>query len=304
MYTVLDPSIIFISEGEWKNLQKRDIFITHLLNNLKYIDSFNITKIYWTNFLENSIWESPQIPPWRKDIIWRNSLVPIIYKLLHQNKRILNSEIQFNTCEVKPSIKYNYNKNDIHEHFLKLMHYMINQNNSLYFCLSKVNIIPKSDKYIFSCDCHHNELIPILINEPSDWLFIINVADIYWPKEYNDNELKKLRNGIEIIEKRFYIKYKLKIIYDYEFSKEFICKILNEKKHRLNILNDIVLRLSLEQKKASQNSRLKDEPVIGKKNIRRFRIRYKDRVHYKYADKEKIFFLHYYKEGEHNKGLK
>jgi hypothetical protein len=80
MNTVLDPALIFIAENEWNDDEKRDGFLKHLCDNFVIIDTYALTSIYWTDTLETCLWSSPQLPPWRRNVDWRNSLVPLFYK--------------------------------------------------------------------------------------------------------------------------------------------------------------------------------------------------------------------------------
>ncbi len=62
MRTVFDPGNLFVSESDWHDKEKKDIFLLHLLENLDHINEYKITKVYWTDELENLLWDSPQLP--------------------------------------------------------------------------------------------------------------------------------------------------------------------------------------------------------------------------------------------------
>ena len=52
MKAVFEPEILFISESDWQDSEKRDTFLNHLLDNLENINNYQITRVYWTDDLE------------------------------------------------------------------------------------------------------------------------------------------------------------------------------------------------------------------------------------------------------------
>jgi len=198
MNSIFDPSILFISQSDWDNETKREQFLSVLLNNLKNIDEYDITRIYWTGRLDLLLWESPQLPPWRINTDWSNKLVPIIYNRFSKRTELINIA-DIGECNVSPSLKYDYGKEEINNNFMKLVHTLIDRSEDVYLCLSLGNKQSRGRVYIFSCseDCHPaRQLIPTLINKPADWFNYIpddldtnnwNHYENYFPrKEFSD----------------------------------------------------------------------------------------------------------------------
>ena len=158
MNTVLDPAILFISETDWYDEKHRDEFLDHLLHNLKKIDEYTITGIYWNDDFESNLWDSPQKPPWRKQSDWNNHLVPIIYNLFTKSKIELNFVNNLSSCDVSPCMnKCHYD--NVNDCFLKLMHEIINRKEDIFLCLSIKNKLSNNNKYSFTCTCHSNILL-------------------------------------------------------------------------------------------------------------------------------------------------
>ncbi len=291
-YTVFEPSILWISENEWNDSKIRDDFIDHLLNNLGFIHDYKITKIYWTESLEESLWTS-QLPPWRLDRDWRLKIVPQLNRLFSKNIEYIND--MENTCEVEPNLCCSFNKDDIINNFLKLMHRVIINRQEIYLCLGLEN---QKDTYNFYCKCHNLKCKPQLIKRASEWFSYVDLLKDYWPRDIKDTYL--LKEAISIYGRVNFNNDNYK--YVYEFSDHFMKDIINTCHQKDRILYSICKRLLHNQKFASQNQGLRDEKVKGK-DERRFRITDEKRIHYKYIEQGKIFFLRYYKDGEHDDGL-
>ncbi len=161
MNTILDPTILFISETDWYVEENRDDFLDHLRDNLKNIDEYSLTKIYWNDDLEYYLWASPQIPPWRTGRDWKIPLVPIIYALLNKNKILLDFSDDWSPCSVSPDINKCHIEN-INDCFLKLLHEIINREEDIFLCVGIKNKLSNNNKYSFSCNCHLNRLVPEL----------------------------------------------------------------------------------------------------------------------------------------------
>jgi hypothetical protein len=104
MNTVFDPANLFITSLEWQNSTKRDVFIQHLLDNLSHITDYEITRIYWTDALEELLWAAPQLPPWRQDREWGLPMIQILYgKFSIAKEHIVNSD-NLVPCLVQPEL--------------------------------------------------------------------------------------------------------------------------------------------------------------------------------------------------------
>ncbi|MTJ52694.1 hypothetical protein FJR38_08490 [Anabaena sp. UHCC 0253] len=295
MKAVFEPSNLFISEIEWQNQESRDKFLEHLLDNLKNISDYEITKIYWTDELEEILWEHPQLPPWRQDRDWKIQIVPIIYKLFNSVKENLPNHKQLTSCTVQPGFNSQDPSDLILNYFLELIHILIDRNENIYLCLG---IKTNKQEYIFSCKCHDFKVHPTIIENPIQWLNYIDIINTYWPSSVN--EIDKLHESLKILFKI----HNSQPIQEYEFSPQFVKDIIKATNHREKILQSIVKRLLLTKQQAAKDMNLQDEYLKPKKEYR-FRVTPRPastRIHYKYA-KNKILFLKYYDEGEHDEGL-
>ena len=305
MNTIFDPSILFMSTADdWKNPKKRDEFIKYLLDNLKCITEYCITQVYWTDELEEFLWNHPKLPPWRFDIVWKYQIIPQIYKFFSKcMKRIENFEEAI-TCAIQPLLSCICSEVEIHNSFLRLMHFLIKQEENVYFCAATKNRLPGNQRYTFYCECHSNRLKPLLICNPESWFNHIDVENSYWPSASTNEEIEKFKVALKITAKRDIAKdIDVMFVYEFEFDKQFIKEIIQEQKYRREILFNMSKRLLLNQNMASRDGGLKDEPVKSKQNVRRFRVTDENRIHYSYSGQKKILFLNYFCEGHHDKGL-
>ncbi|MDM8556101.1 hypothetical protein QUF75_15360 [Desulfococcaceae bacterium HSG7] len=303
MNTVIEPSLLFISEEKWYDLEKRDEFLEHLLNHLENITTYNITKIYWSDDLEEMIWNHPQLPPWRTDRDWKLQIVPVIYELFSKC-RIIIQDIETDTdCSIIPPFK-EICKDEIYELFINLLHFIIKLQENIFLCVGIDNRLQNNAKYLLKSDSTDQSLKPFLINNPDDWLQHVKIIECLWPCSINKGEIDKFRTAINITAKKQLSKESdSDFVYDFEFSKSFLKEVLKESKYRKEVLYGIAKRLSLNQKAASSDKSLNDEPLKGRKDIRRFRVTGSNRIHYRYLGANNIKFLNYYGEGKHDSGL-
>ncbi|MGV0105300.1 hypothetical protein NSTCB13_04020 [Nostoc sp. DSM 114160] len=295
MKNVFEPSCLFISEVKWKDEIKRDEFLEHLLDNLSNINHHEITKVYWTDKLEELLWDYPQLPPWRQDKDWSNSIIPVIYNLFRNTQEFLQNTKNLPACLVQPDLTNDSFKEIIMNSFLELMHILIDKNENVYMCLGVDKI---KQEYTFLCNCHSCVLNPIMIKKSVDWLESIDLTTTYWPTSVDD--IDKISKALDVI----FEKNNIKPIYEYEFSKIFLKDLINVRNHKKDILYSIAKRLTLTKQQAAKDGALQDEHIKQKKEYR-FRVTqrpYSTRIHYESIAK-KIRFLKYYDEGEHDNGL-
>lgn len=303
MNSILEPSILFISEEEWRDITKRDAFLEHFLNHLDIISSYSITKIYWTDSLEELLINHIYSPPWVSDANWGNQFFPILYNKFNPVKLIVDSsELSWTACQSNPALSCSNIKTEILERFLELAHFLIDKNEKAYFCLSFDKQKVNCSTYCFSCNCHHNYLEPTIVLAPNDWFEHIDLLSVCWPQNIQD--AFKLRVAIEVILKNKLFKQITDLRYDYEPSESFIKDIAKEISYREHILYSLAKRLTLTQGEAVSDEGLSDEPVRGKRGERRFRVSGVCRIHYKYSRTGDLLLLNYYGEGKHDKGLK
>jgi len=293
--TVFDPANLFISEPDWHDSYKRDIFIQHLLENLEYINDYKITKVYWTDELEKLLWDSPQLPPWRSDRDWKIPIVQVIYRAFNNARENIQNSKNLTCCFTQPELNCDHIGDLTLPAFLELMHIVIDKSEDIYFCLGANR---EKEDYIFSCDCHSFQVTPLVIVKPIEWLDHINLASSSWPE--NIDEIEKFDRLLKIIFKKLDKEPK----YEYEFSNTFLKDVVKAQNYRKEIIEYIATRLILTKQEAAKDSYLQDEYLAQKKEYR-FRVTQRPsstRVHYKYVNK-KLRFLRYYGEGEHDDGL-
>ncbi|MEG3890986.1 hypothetical protein QT973_11115 [Microcoleus sp. Z1_A1] len=295
MKAVFEPEILFISESDWQDSEKRDTFLKHLLDNLENINNYQITRVYWTDDLEELLWDHPQLPPWRQDRDWKLQIVPIIYKAFNTARKFIQSPENLSSCLMQPVLNCSCFEGLALCSFLELMHIVIEREENVYLCLG-VNRI--REEFTFLCDCHSFQVNPVVIAKPIEWLDHIDLTESYWPS--NIDEEGKFNTALEIAFK----KLDKQPIYEYEFSKSFLKDIIKVQNHRTSIIEWTAKRLTLTKQEAARDPHLQDEYLKQKKEYR-FRITQRPsstRIHYKYVN-NKIKFLRYYDEGEHDDGL-
>lgn len=291
MNTVLDPTILIIPENDWDEEKNRDEFLEHLRDNLKNIDEYSITKIYWNDNFESYLWTSP---PWRIERDWKNQLVPIIHKLLHKNKIELDLVNDWSSCIVSPSMNICH-IDIINDSFLKLMHEIINKEEEIFLCVGIKNRLPNNRKYTFTCACHSNRLAPELIKKPDEWLNHIDLEDNHWPNTLEESET--FLKAIEIVRKRDF--NNKPFLYKFSFSKGFIRNIIGINENKKNILDSIVKRLVLTAEEAGRDGSLQNEYLTHQKQYR-FRVTLGYRIQYIFSNDKEIAFLSC---GKHDYGL-
>ncbi|MZP31463.1 hypothetical protein GTO91_17365, partial [Heliobacterium undosum] len=291
----LEPSILFITDLEWNVQEKRDLFLENLYAMLDFINDNKVTQINWNDELESFLWNDKSLPPWRADKNWKNKIVPTIYQKIHPNFRFLDDG-GFDICDFYPGLQLSIQK-EITYAFLKLVHSLIDNKEDFYLCLGIPNKSLKEQECYFYCDCHPNRINPSIICEPKDWVFSIGLSTFFWPESIDESN--KVRRGIEFVTNHIINK---PLVYNYQFSEDFIGRLVQENEYLDEILIAIAKRLTLIQSEASRNKGLKDEPVRRKKTERRFRVLGERRIHYTYIDRD-ILFLKYFGEGEHDDGL-
>jgi hypothetical protein len=302
MSTIFEPSILFISEDEWRNNEKRDAFLEHLLGHLEKISNYCITNIYWTDALEELLLNHAYSPPWISNTNWRNQFFPILYKQFNPVKHIIQSEFYGNACQSDPPLLCSHAMPEVSDRFLELVHLLIDLKKEVYLCLGFDKSKIDCSSYCFTCKCHANRLEPTIIADPMNWFDHIDVMALDWPQNIND--IDKLELAIEITLRKRLSKQKSDLLYTYEFSESFINDISEESNYRESILYSLAKKLTLTQEKAIVDEGLKDESVKGKRDERRFRVSRDCRIHYKNLGSRSLLFLNYYGEGKHDKGLK
>lgn len=300
MNAVFDPSLLFISDADWFDEEKRDAFLEHLLNHLELIDDYDICKIWWTDELQTILVGNPSMHPWFGSDL-RNPLIVAISQRFYNRTE---NHLEFNNiCKITPSLTINYTNQNTHEHFLKLVHTLIDFKEHFYFCAGIQNLLIAPNQYTFHCNCHDNQLAPTLLNNATEWLQYVDIVEHFFPKTIEEFD-EKFEKGMDFIRKKGFKAQPY--LFDFEFTKNFKKDIIHRTTYRENIFRSLVKKL-ISTSAESANSDLHDE-FITKNRINEWRIRVTQRpsstrIHYILTDGNSVKFLAYYGEGEHDDGI-
>jgi hypothetical protein len=294
---IFEPSLVLIADKNWNDETYRKSFLSLLLSHLELIDKYDLTKIYWTDALNAILFESPNEHPWYQSDL-RNPLVLTIYQKFYQLIELIP---EFETvCNVTPDFVINYQKVEAHDEFLKMVHTLIDFEESTFICVGLENQLERPNVYTFSCDCHA-DYVPTLLNQPKDWLQHVDIVEKFYPKTIDDFE-DKMSLAFDFIKLRDYDDVDLQ--FDFEFTRTFKRSILNERIHCKAILEKMIKKLVSTVAEARQDAQLQDEYISTTKEYR-FRVTGRPsstRIHYTFED-DVITFLRFYGEGEHDEGL-
>jgi hypothetical protein len=296
--SLFEPSLMFINQSDWINDEIRDDFLHQLINNLKFIDKYKITKVYWSDEFEVLLWGDPQIPPWRIDRDFKLQLVPIIYNLFNSNIELITPLPH--KAEITPELEHI--NETINNAFLKIVHRTIASNERTYLCIGRKNKHMKELVFHYSCLCHSQVINPIAISDPSEWWSQLHLTENFWPQDTSGESVLLFREAIEITALEYFECENF--VYEYDFERSFLKSLVDETKNKEEILFSLAKRLSMHQKFASSDKSLNDEPVKGDSDERRFRTSKENRIHYVYPSERKITFTQYYSEGEHDKAFR
>jgi mRNA-degrading endonuclease YafQ of YafQ-DinJ toxin-antitoxin module len=300
MNAVFEPSLLFISNENWQDEDKQDLFLKHLINQLEIIDKFDISKIWWTDELQTILIGNPNMHPWFGSDLRNPIIVAISQMFYNRIEYIYESETM---CQVSPNLTVTYTNEFANEHFLKLVHTLIVEQNNFYFCVGIENQLFNSNKYSFYCNCHQNKLSPILINIANNWYPYLDSVGSFFPTSIEEFD-EKFKKAIEITVNCDFVGSEL--LYEYVFEKNFKKSVIGTARNRTEILKNITKRLTLTTPQAQADGSLQDKPYKGteKKGIRRMRITQGTRVDYLLHESEKkIVFINYFDEGDYDKSL-
>ncbi|MFQ9785976.1 MAG: hypothetical protein ACLRYF_05025 [Mediterraneibacter faecis] len=280
MSMVLCPTLLFIEDEDWENKDKKDKFLDNLTLLFDYINENNVT-IYWNNELDQALWKTPLLHP------WLSQDTTDITMHLWEYVVYMNNEMK-STCNCTPDIINNISTKDILSPTLFLIHDLLNKGETFIFVVDEVN----NHKFVFNCNCHSSIIEPDIL-----YLFdkTINISDEIlqkWTLIKNNNSV--LNDILEMVRKKYFSDKN--ILYNIEYDKTFI-KDIEKVKNREQIIYAIVKRVIQTQKEAMRDKSLKDEPLIGSKNKRRFRVNISERIHYTYGNDTTIRLLSF---GDHD----
>lgn len=288
---VLDPAIMFIAKEDWADEVKRDRFLEHLSSNLAAIEQYSAAKILWNSDLESCLWGHPENTPWLCDKPWRNRFFSRTLIWLRKNTTRLADPSSLVACNVVPAMSCS-NTAGL-ECLLVLIHQITGSHRDAILCLGLENAHPPSNRYTFNCDCCPQSLTPSLVNDPNEWLAHIDLEDDDWYQEAT-----VLTGALEIVRRRHL--HSASFLYEFEFTGQFISDVRAATIDRSRILEQMARRLTLTERRATQDGGLDDHLVHSNKQ-RRFKVTEKHRIHYVYQAGGVILFLRYYEK--HDIGL-
>ncbi len=297
MNAVFEPSLLFISDESWLDEEQQDAFLEHLMSHLNTIDKYDLTRIWWTEELQRVLVEMPQMHPWYGSDL-RNPIISILHHQFYSRTEDFVEDAF--PCKMAPALVSNYSNTTVLEHFLKLIHALVDYEEDFYLCVGLANRLLNGN-YSFSCDCHDKTPKHFLLNQGKDWLQYIDVAAQFFPstiEEFDD----KFELGMEIVRLRDF--EGKPYLFDFEFTKKIKKSIVKEKKYQIEIFEAVVRKLILTPEEAGKSD-LKDEFLKRSKEYR-FRVTQRPsstRIHYDLGDENQLIFLEYYGEGEHDDGL-
>lgn len=309
-YALFEPDIYLMSTADCDNTTKRNSFLNHLLDNLseieklkKYNSSYSI-KILWTPELSELLYNSPRLQPWRQDEIIDKRLIPVIYKSFFGNLEHISVDDCTSDVSIEPELNVVQEKFEIYPAFLKLCHWSLLQDIQFMLCLGINNKHHEGLGFKIKCECHSKSFFPECVFESHHWFSHPSLIHRCWPSQLLD--LYILKHFIVCVAKDKYQVSEGNLKYAFSFSSRFCKKAFQEssKEIKSHLVTSIALRLTKTQKEASSDHSLKDEPVYGDADIRRFRFSGSNRIHYKYLGEREIEFVEYFREGEHDDGLR
>jgi len=298
MNAVFEPSLLFISDEDWQDEIKQDDFLKHLLEHLEIIDEYDICDIWWTEELQTILVGTPNMHPWFGSDL-KNSIIVIIHQKFYNR---IEYTIEFDTvCSVSPALAMTYVNQNAHEHFLKLIHTLIDLQDSFYLCVGLSNKLNPPGQYAFSCDCHGTQLSPPLLNNANDWLQYIDLVEKFFPTTIEEFD-EKFEKGMGLVKRKAFLGKNY--LFNFEFTKNFKKSIIDRTTCREEIFVAVVKRLVSTNQEAGRSD-LGDE-VLNQRKERRMRVTQRPtstRIHYNMDDEGKLTFLCYYGEGEHDDRL-
>jgi hypothetical protein len=281
------PSLVFISEDEWKVSGFQDSYLKTMIDAFNQIQKSNLNVI-WSEKLEELLWISPHYKPW-SSLSQRNSLVPVFYKMFRKNIELIN-----HSNEKSSSIPNIEHKDKV---ILDEFYSILNQ-----------LIVDGIDYSLFKSDNQHQflskcrkEYIPKSCNSCFDILKLNLKLNLF-----EGTIIEQINNLKQIID--IYLSdSNIEKLNTYNFSNTFIKRIktINDK-DLITLIQRISLRIGYTSQESRACTTLRDE-FITTNGINEHRIRISNRptsirVHY-IIKENTLEFLNYYGNGEHDDRL-
>ena len=286
MNMIIEPAVFLINKKDWNKADERQLFIDQLTRLFEKVKDYSFVKIAWLDEMLSAIWENKDFTAWLTQPEYRNLLFEPFIKFL---SFVETFENEFPDCgTISPEIEV-FN-DEIQRTFYSAVHAVMSKtDNSLIYPNYKQSEV--SCEYAFSCD-NHGQIRLRSMDSLNKWSSEIDFCnDYFWPISEDDESIYRFKTAIKMLANL----NNSEILYQsYSFSPEFIRDIHKKIIDRNKLLKALSMRLSMNQKAASDNKSLNDEPLRKTDNqIRRFRVDQKRRIHYKYDDLGSIRFLAY-----------
>lgn len=291
MNCIFDPHLLFISLDDWSDEVIRDKFLQQLIDNLEIIDNYTLAKILWCDELEARLWSSPQYPPWKNDIAWKNQIIPTIYRRFGRNtiSICLSNNQGFSTPDLELL------DDQIREYFFRLIDSTVSDFDSVILCLQWQR---RKTQYVLTNFKKDKEVNPRLVIGSSDWFKIFDPCNYLWPTTLEQTNL--FDKVLEITKDEIFPSktFLTKCRYSAAFVEDILRTPIGTRKQ---VTRSIVKRLCMTKLEASKDNGLKEEYLEQTKEYR-FRVTGASRIHYVLQDGS-IEFLRLYLDGEHDEGL-
>ncbi len=298
MSVFAEGRFFFISPASWAQPGNSDRFLTALLDLLDQLVEFGPTSLAWCSGLDELLWKSPQIPPWRQDVSLNNRLIPVLYRRLPalQQYYELTGDGTVNClpghvcdCAERP---------DGADVMKRLLHAGVSDADPITVAAFAGNTAPAPQTIVIECSCHNSVTIPVLTTR-ADWIRTYDYSQFCWPGDRTQTARGNLFRAVQL-HYELSQGHRLKTTYGIEFSNHFLDDLRTTPDNRIAIIEALGRRIALNPSAETGSGSLEDESLGH--NIHRMRVTLGARIHYERTGKG-IIFHRYYGESEHDDGI-
>lgn len=298
MSVFAEARFFFISPTEWAQPGNANRFLKSLLGLLDHLVEFGPAQLAWCSELDELIWRSPQLPPWRRDLITRNQLIPILYRKLTPLQQYYRLDAD-GVLECQPERLFNCAERTGGSAVMKqLLHAGIFDADPITAAASAGNVGAVHQTIELQCRCHTPAAVPIIITR-EDWIRIYDYTQLCWPNDRTQSSRNSLLKAIGL-HCEISLKNKINPSFAAEFSNHFLSDLLQTADNRTAIIEALGRRLCRDADVESGSGSLQDESLGN--NIWRMRVTLAARIHYE-RTATGLLFHRYYGESQHNDGI-
>lgn len=292
MQTVIDPYYLFISDADWNNDHLKQLFLENFMDICDLPEKYPPTSFCWSIRLEEILWSSPHMPPWKYYL--KNQLIAVYYRKFFSNQT--HYEAPADLGSFTPAINLLPINDQVNEAYIELISSVVLNHDDFIFYFHS-----SRELNAFTININHIQYSPIVIKDNRSFFLNVPFIEYYWDHLRNDSScfcnclsLQREAMGVE------------DFLYEYTFSENFIRAIMieNNPRNRGRIIEQAAKRLTLSSQESGRDPTLQDE-FINRTRCYRFRVTPRPsscRIHYT-IDDNKIHFTNYYGEGNHDDGL-